>query len=265
MEIRCEKCSHIGPAASMDAADEGVMLTCENCGHQNLLSAGADPVGSEVAGGPAKTPTPRPGGGSAMGVWLRKDAFQALVPTPGKGARCLKCAHLLAMDLSQTPDEQQNCSRCGLNQAEAAHYAPGEGPWEQPLSGKEAQTEQADLLWAAIENTSGPETAPGAENPKFDEKLENFVRFVVDEDLLELGIRKLRHHLVAHPDDKAATAQLRELAESMQSRVIVATARARADADQFEQEVDRYRNRFITVGIIMLVICLILFIVVYLD
>lgn len=248
MEIRCEKCSHIGPAASVDAGADGVMLTCENCGHPNLLRTGAPPE---------KMPAdPGPGARDAAGVWLRKDALVALVPAPGVGARCLKCAHLLEMDLDDTPTAEQNCPRCGLNQAEAAHYAPGEAPWEQPALGKEAQFEQAELLWTAI--------ASGQSKAECDaQKLENFVQFVLAEDLLELGIRKLRHHLVSHPDDPAAIAQLSELAASMQSRVIVATARARADAQQFEQDVNRYRHRFLTVAVILTAIVLVAFIVIY--
>src|SRR5690554_6481774 len=215
------------------------MLTCENCGHPNLLRTGAPPE---------KMPAdPGPGARDAAGVWLRKDALVALVPAPGVGARCLKCAHLLEMDLDDTPAAEQNCARCGLNQAEAAHYAPGEAPWEQPAVGKEAQFEQAELLWA-----QAPEDA---------QKLENFAKFVLAEDLLELGIRKLRHHLVTHPDDPIAIAQLGELAASMQSRVIVATARARADAQQFEQDVNRYRHRFLTVAVILIAILLVIFIV----
>lgn len=261
MEIRCEKCSHIGPAAAVDASDEGVMLTCENCAHQNLLSTGA-PSTSTAADtlNPERKSTEHlgPGARDAMGVWLRKDALVALAPTPGEGARCLKCAHLLGMDLEETPDDEQNCARCGLNQAEAAHYTPGEAPWERPPPGKEAAFEQAELLWAAIDDAD-----PDSEEAEL--KLENFVEFVVDEDFLELGIRKLRHHLVRHPDDQAAIEQLGELAASMQSRVIVATARARADAQQFEQDVERYRSRFVTVAIILLAISLVLFIVVYLG
>lgn len=250
MEIRCEKCSHIGPAASVDAGADGVMLTCENCGHPNLLSTGASAETTPAGLGP--------GARDAAGVWLRKDALVALVPAPGDGARCLKCAHLLEMDLGATPAAEQNCPRCGLNQAEAAHYAPGEAPWEQPAPGKEAQFEQAELLWSAI---AAGDSQAGCDA----QKLENFVQFVLAEDLLELGIRKLRHHLVAHPDDPAATAQLGELAASMQSRVIVATARARADAQQFEQDVNRYRHRFLTVAVLLLAMLLVAFIVVYMG
>ncbi|AWV90118.1 hypothetical protein [Bradymonas sediminis] len=263
MEIRCEKCSHIGPAASVDAGADGVMLTCENCGHQNLLSTGPAEAAFEKSAearnddGAPSSPG-RHGARDAASLWLRKDALSALVPTPGDGARCLKCVHLLGFDLALTPEPEQNCSRCGLNQAEAAHYGPGEAPWERPTPGKDAAFEQAELLWAAI-----GEVEPGS--AAAEHKLQNFVGFVVDEDLLELGIRKLRAHLVAFPEDETAVAQLGELATSMQSRVIVATARARADAQQFEQEVDRYRSRFITVAIILLAVMLVLFIVIYLG
>lgn len=245
MEIRCTQCSHVGPAGEVRPTPGGVALVCENCGHPNPLDlddrptspgAGQAPhdeteeAGAEAA---AKAAAPRPTPaqpaqrpGHIGEPWLRADALDKLMPQPGAGPRCPKCVRLVEPGAD-------HCSHCGLGLDEAASYAAGQAPWEAPPAGKEAAAEQAELLWQSYQE------APSHE------RLDNFVDLVRGEDLLDLGIRKLRWHLVDHPDDAHARAQLRDLGESLQSRLIVAQVQAQADAEEFRGEVDRAKRSII--------------------
>lgn len=163
--------------------------------------------------------------------YLRKDAVAALIPEPGPGPRCPKCGKKIEPDVV-------NCSRCGLNQREARELDPGELPWEQPPEGKEGEYEQAGLLWDALDDDWDADA------------LEGFVDFIKEHELLDLGIRKLRFHLIEHPDDELAKEQLRDLAESLQSRIIIAQVQAQASAEEFQDEVSRYKTRMITVALL---------------
>ena len=176
-------------------------------------------------------PSQTPSESDEVRMWLRDDALKALIPEQGVGPRCRKCAHLLAA-------QAKNCSRCGLSREEADRFEPGMAPWERPPEGKEGEQEQAELLWASF-----------AEDPDR-QRLEKFVAFVRDEGLLDLGIRKLRFYLVEHPEDDQAVEHLRDLAESLQSRLIVAQAQARASADEFQQDVSRFKNRVVLIALV---------------
>ncbi len=264
MEIRCDNCSHVGPAAEVRPGTDGVVLVCENCGHENLLDVGHAPreeVGAATEDQPptdgdverdagdkaarAKTPDTF-GDKEQVRMWLREDALKALIPEPGPGPRCLKCAHLLE-------PEAENCSRCGLNRAEAIRFGPGEAPWERPPAGKESEYEQAELLWESF-----------ADDPSA-QRLSKFVEFVRGEELLDLGIRRLRFYLIDEPDDDAAIDHLRELAESLQSRIIVATVQAKASASEFQEDVNRFKQRMMVVGLVILVALFLLFLAFFWD
>jgi hypothetical protein len=241
VEIRCDNCSHVGPAAEVRPGAGGVVLVCENCEHENVLDVGETTKNAEASDAskaeipqtaeldaPHKEPA---GAGSfesndQVRMWLREDALKALIPEPGVGPRCRKCAQLLS-------PHADNCTRCGLNRDEAERHAPGEAPWERAPQGKESEKEQAELLWESF-----------AEDPS-SQSLQKFVDFVRDEGLLDLGIRKLRFYLVDHPDDDEAVGHLRDLAESLQSKLIVAQVQARASADSFQEDVSRFRNRML--------------------
>lgn len=236
MEIRCDNCSHVGPAAEVRPGADGVVLVCENCQHENVLDMGearesgaAAPAVSAPAA--SRSTSTAPSESDEVRMWLREDALQALIPEQGVGPRCRKCAQLL-------PAEADNCSRCGLNRREAERHEPGMAPWERPPAGKESEQEQAELLWGSFEED--PDT----------QRLEKFVAFVRDEGLLDLGIRKLRFYLVEHPEDGEAVERLRDLAESLQSRIIVAQAQARASADEFQQDVSRFKNRVVLIALL---------------
>lgn len=262
MEFRCDKCTHVGAAAEVRPSEDGVILVCENCGHENVLETGpSKPEPSESAGredvaepdedaadrgedavadseppaaeksqtaAPVKKPAPGRGfsDNDEVRMWLREDALAALIPEPGPGPRCPKCAQ-------RVPPDVENCSRCGLSQTEARKYDEGEAPWQKPPQGKEAEYEQALLLWESLEEDWD------------EQRLENFVDFVREEDLLDVGIRKVRFYLAEHPDDEVAIKYLRDMAESLQSRLIVAQVAAQASADEFQEDVSRFKTRMV--------------------
>jgi hypothetical protein len=282
VEFRCEQCSHVGEPEKVAPGGGGLVLTCANCGHENALDVGgADKdVGSDGTSGDdavevdaadaqveaveesereiitpddaetsaeelaaaagvnletlqVKDDVKRRGFGSNEDVrtYLRTDAMEALVPEPGPGPRCPKCAKRLDPDVD-------NCTRCGLNQREARSYDDGEAPWERPPRGKEGEYEQATLLWQSLEEDWS------------EERLSNFVDFIKETELLDLGIRRLRFHLIEHPDDQLAREYLRDLAESLQTRLIIAQVQAQASADEFQDEVSKFKNRMVTAALV---------------
>lgn len=195
----------------------GVVLVCQNCGHENPLEVpptapegGAAKAPPQAERPAAVRPAPGPADSSHEGNWLSKSAMEKLIPQPGPGLRCRKCAQLLG--------EHDNCPRCGLNAVEGARFADGEAPWEVAPPGQEAAFDQATLLWKVVD-----------ESPT-DDNLEKFYRFVREEDLLEYGIRRFRFFLVDHPDDERARANLEQLAQSFQAKMIVARAQAEVRA-----------------------------------
>ncbi|MEC9441916.1 MAG: hypothetical protein VYE40_12485 [Myxococcota bacterium] len=262
MDIRCKNCQHIGPAADVRPTASGVELICANCGHANPLEVGAtqaEPAdrAAPVARGPEpkQPPAPTPARLPSMGDFqaageidiekarafanaekarskqaevsyveeISEKMMERLIPEQGEGPRCRKCAHLLE-------PSDNNCRRCGLNIADAHRYAEGDAPWERAPRGQEAAFEQAMLLWNAVSERWS------------DERLDNFVAFVREEKLNELGIRLLRFRLADHPDDMRAVAHLQELVSMMQSRVVVARAQAEVSAQQFGEGVARTRT-----------------------
>lgn len=258
MEIRCEKCSHVGPAAALTQGSAGILLTCEHCGHQNLLRTA--PASAQPTEPGAHTPSPPADTDGSAAAAAPRDPLVAMIPAPGPGPRCRKCGHLLnevaPADASTDAEVDDNCPRCGLNQAEAAKYAPGEAPWERAPAGKEEQFAQAERLWHA----AASQQSQGALDPQ---RLQDFVAFTGEEDLLDLGIRRLRMHLIDFPEDAHALAALRTLAERMQARVVVATAQAQADAQLFEDKLGRLQRRLMLAAGVLAIACLAIFLVFY--
>lgn len=246
MEFRCANCQHIGPAAELRPTASGVALVCESCGHANPLEMGGTPAPAptpapEAAPTPEAplaeaaptTPAPAPSQPPAKKgePQLSEAALARLIPEPGDGLRCPKCAH-------KVEPLDAHCSRCGLGLSDAARYAPGEAPWEKPPPGKEDAYEQALLLWRA------------AKDEWSIAHLEKLTEFLLEEGLHEVGIRWLRFHLIDYPEDELAIEQLKLLATRLQSRLIVAEAQAHANAEQFEQGVTRFRTTLLVgVGI----------------
>lgn len=247
MEFRCTNCQHIGPAAEIRPTALGVALICESCGHANPLEMGGAapspeaPAPAEVAE-VTSTPAPAPAApplaapDKPEAPQLSEAALARLIPEPGDGLRCPKCAHKVA-------PQDAHCSRCGLGLEDAARYAPGEAPWEKPPAGKEDAYEQALLLWRA------------AKEEWSIAHLEKLTAFLLDEGLHEAGIRWLRFHLIDYPEDELAIEQLKLLAARLQSRLIVAEAQAHANAEQFEHGVTRFRTTLLVgVGIFWTII-----------
>lgn len=250
MEIRCSRCGHIGPAAQILPGAAGLALVCANCGHQNLLDLGQGgaatptPAPQDVAPAP-QTSTP-PAQAPSAPAKPKPSAIETsallekLIPPPGDGLRCPKCANLVRAD-------EDHCSRCGLDQQEASRFSPGQAPWDLPPRAKERSWEQAQLLWqSAVADWSA-------------ERVEKFIALIKDEGLHELGVRKLRFFLVDHPQDPLALSALHEVASMMQARVLVARNQADLDKKAFEHDVSKLRSLLMVGSLIFWVVILALF------
>ncbi|MFW5968190.1 MAG: hypothetical protein ACOCV2_11760 [Persicimonas sp.] len=283
MEFRCKNCTHVGVASEVRQKEGGVMLVCANCGHENVLDVAASEAGeaeedpgadssqneSSVDGASGslddealarrleqvsfdgETSSDRDeqldfGDKAQVRQWLREDALESLIPEEGDGPRCRKCAHLLE-------PEFDNCPRCGLDRDEAEQFAPGQAPWETPPEGKEAEQEQAELLWEAFRETGASDD------------LDKFVRVVREEELLDFAIRKLRFYLADHREHEGALSALRDLAGSLQSKLIVARARAQHSADAFQEDVGRFKRRLIGFTVVFWAGVLLLFVTMFWD
>lgn len=239
MEIRCSQCGHVGPAGSVRPGPNGIELICTECGHPNILE-----VEPEAAPAPAPTPAarvaPKPAPSPPPEERLDPALLARLIPEPGDGLRCRKCAHLL-------DPQDDNCARCGLGILDGQRFAPGQAPWESAPKGMRASWEQAELLWqAAAEDFS-------------EERVERFIDLVLEKEFHELAIRKLRFWLAEHPDDPLALKHLKRVAARMQGRVVVAQAAAETSAQAFTEGVTRARTALIGVTAVFWIGILLLF------
>lgn len=268
MEIRCEQCGHLGAASEVRPIEGAVGLVCAHCGHLNTLHLGPKPAVTEAnppaqappdadvtarlaarliaKGGTNRAPRARTEGEKDMVDWVREHALDRLVPPPGEGLRCRKCANIYSPD-------QAHCGRCGLAIEEGHRHAPGQAPWERPVKGQEEKFEQARLLW---------ESATGAWS---EESVEKFIAFARDADLIDAGIRKLQFRLVDHPDDPIALDALSKLARGLEARIIVARGQAQASAEQFQVEVVQLRKKLLIVGLGAWLIILLFFSMLFWD
>lgn len=275
MEIRCSNCQHVGPAADVVQSPDGILFVCENCGHENpvSLSGKADAsaedsegedsgvgaaagrasaaeasattsVGGGAVGGVAGDAQQQPG--STSGVkdeakaanWF-DDARARLIPEQGEGTRCPKCLSLIPYDVEM-------CPRCGLDVERARRFGPGEAPWEKAPAGREAAWEQAQLLWAST-----------VEDPS-DENFEKFVTFTKDEQLAELGVRRLREYLAHNPDDERVIPWLEEIAATFQARIMVARAQAEMSAEKFSESTQKVKTVLVVIAALYLTVLLII-------
>ncbi|MFB6264086.1 MAG: zinc ribbon domain-containing protein [Bradymonadaceae bacterium] len=250
MKFQCSNCGHTGAADDVRSTEEGVEVVCAECGTAEPLETRGD---AENEGGEGASP---PSSVSATGVGPdTEEALEAfgpepdddrsaplagvveeptenLIPDPGEGPRCPKCAALVS-------EAAEHCPRCGLDLAEGRSYDDGEAPWEEPPRGKEGERRRALELWEAFEDE------PGAE------RLETFVEFARDEQLVELGVRRLRFYLAENPDDREAADAVASLVEEMNSRVAAAKARAEADAEQFDEDIARIKRALAWIVILL--------------
>lgn len=269
MEIRCEACKEVGPAAEVRAGAEGMELVCASCGHANLLKVGsaAEPPAedaqsrdgdaspapgpiaraaaeraSTTASAPTSSASAAPGASLSEGVV--EAAMARLIPVPGAGPRCPKCAHLV--------DGADHCERCGLSQAEAHRFGPGQAPWEAAPSGKEDTFLRLNAAWARAEDGDA-------------QAMQRFAELAVEEGLVEAGIRRVRFYLVEHPDDARALEALRRLATALQARVTIAASQAAASAESFGKDVRRLRGLLMTVTLALCSLILLLLSAVFWD
>jgi phage FluMu protein Com len=233
MEIRCSKCGHLGEAAEVRPLPSGVGLVCGACGHVNELALGGGPA-EAAEPEPEVTPQAKPSARTE-----RSPLMERLIPEPGDGLRCRKCATLVEADTVY-------CPRCGLDLEEGSRLGPGEAPWEQPPEGKEAAFDQARLLWGAASERREPRA------------IADFVDFALEEGLLDYGLRELQHYLVDHPGDEAALEGLERLAKRLQTTVDLARSRAEAQADSFNEDVKRFRARLLIGALAFWVVILLL-------
>lgn len=230
MEIRCSECGHVG-AAEATTDENGIALICAECGHKNRLDMGKPEPAPELSeqepainyAALAQLPAAAKLKEKEDEEEFRRAALERLIPEPGPGPRCPKCAHVVVA-------HDVYCSRCGLAIDEAMKHAPGEAPWERPPAGREGAHEQVQLLWSALEDDWTQDN------------FERFAQFVRDEGLVDFATRKLRFRLVDHPDDELALEFLGEIAESLQSRLAVAKAQAKASAEQFSEVTQRTKS-----------------------
>ena len=234
MEIRCSKCSHLAAAADVLSVDGGVGLVCAECGHINIAAAAGD---EEVA---TKSVDGADGTTAAAGEDFVERSMARLVPKPGSGKRCPKCAHLLQEDAD-------NCGRCGLSLEEASRHPEGEAPWETAPEGLEDAQEAAQSMWESI--------ADGEEGAS----IADFVDFTIEAGLIDYGIRQLQFFLVDQPDDREALAGLRRLAESLKVAVQIAQTQAEAKADEFNDDVKRFRTNLLVAALLFWTVILLLF------
>jgi hypothetical protein len=228
-------CQHVGPAANVIQSADGLLFVCANCGHENAveLTPAAPAAGSAADASTDTKPAPKP---AKRPAWL-DETRDRLIPEQGEGERCPKCLHLFDFGNSV-------CPRCGLDLDRAAQLPPGQAPWERPPPGLEEKWEQAQLLWSSA-----------MEAPS-DEKLDKFVAFVREEELTELGVRKLREYLVEHPDDDKAVAWLEEIAATFQARIMVARAQAEVSAEKFSESTEKFKRILLIVTAVYLTLLL---------
>ncbi|RAL25187.1 hypothetical protein DL240_02970 [Lujinxingia litoralis] len=272
MEIRCEACREVGPAAEVRPGARGLELVCAGCGHANLLEVGSPgaeglddaqqrdgqasgrapgPVarasGRAVASSPraaSELADARPGYLPLARAVLLDEAMARLVPEPGPGKRCPKCAHLTGDD--------EHCRRCGLSLVEAARFAPGQAPWEQVSEERAEVFLRFNALWDRAEAGDA-------------EALEVFSRLAADEGMVEEGIRRLRRFLVAHPEHPGALDALRHLALALQARVTIAASQAAASAESFGNDVEKVRGVLMGITLAMCAVILLLLSAVFWD
>lgn len=173
----------------------------------------------------------------AVDDWIHSEALQRLRPIPWDGERCRKCAH-------PVHDLQGYCERCGLGVQESLRYGPKEAPWEQAPAGQEERFEQSELLWSAFDASQSSQD------------LKKYVDFCIAEDFLEVAIRRLRFYLVDHPEDSVALASLNELGSRFQSRIIVAQAQAKVSAENFTDDIRKYRTLLVGFNVVFWLIIL---------
>ncbi len=234
MEIRCSECGHLGVARDVRGVEGGVGLVCAECGHLNVVSAGDGEEGEDVDERGAD-------GELDSDEAMLSESVRRLLPQPGEGRRCRKCAHLFARE------DLEHCARCGLSVAEAENFPDGQAPWDTPPEGREEEFEEAMRIWESV--------AKGEDS----QAIVDYVDYVVEQGLTDMGIRRLQHYLVENPQDPVAIDGLARLAKAMEMAVEVARSRAESRAEEFQDGVKRFRSAVMVVALIFWIAIFLLF------
>ena len=258
MEIRCTRCQHVGEAAHVIPQPSGVALECANCGHHNALSLPKsapkldDAVPDPPPGAKPAAPGPREVARAldqshalpkSLDL-LTPQAMTRLVPEPGPGLRCRKCAHLFLASV-------QNCPRCGLDVDDAHRYTPGHAPWEQAPSGMAPEFDQALLLWEAASADWRQDT------------VQKFLQACTAHQFQDLAMRKLRFFLVDHEADPLALEALRTVAGQLQTKAFVAKSQAQAYAMNFGSGIKSARRLLLGGIVLFWVVIMVVFVVAF--
>ena len=222
MEFRCESCGEVGVAAEVRAVSQGVALVCANCAHVNVAATSKAPNAESEA-------TPETDGSVELDMTTAMPSVEGLIPVPGEGERCQKCAQLL-------DDEEAHCPQCGLSKEAAEKYAPGEAPWEMAPPGLEAQKEKADRAWRDWKLGDGA--------------IDEFVDTVLDGGLIDYGLRKIQFYLVEHPQHPDAIKALQRLAEQLEMTIQIAHTQAEAQSEDFNDDIKVFRTRLMVGALI---------------
>lgn len=245
MEIRCTNCEHLGPAADVRPVAEGVGLVCEACGHINVVApAGQEATESAASQQPGTQRDEQPTSVKA-GAVSRDKTVARLMPEPGQGPRCRKCLTLLE-------GHQAHCPRCGLSVAEARTYEAGQAPWEKPPPERQQAFSEAQKLWNLVDCDDEPALA-------------EFVAFVIDEDLLDLGVRNVQRHIIRCGPSTAARKALGQLAEHLDRAAALAQSQAQAQADDFRKDVEDVRSKLLKGALIFWTAIFLLFSLLFWD
>jgi hypothetical protein len=218
MEIRCDHCGETdAPADVTQAGDKGMVVRCQHCGETSILETS----GSATQAESSET--------SSKGEDLGELELDEVMPEPGAGSRCPKCAALL--------EDRQMCPNCGLDQS---LVGDGDGipPWIDASTIPEAEQKEARRLWEAYTDSGD------------DEKLTEFVQFSKRIGLEEFAIRKLRFWLGHNPDDDNAKQQLGKLLDSFKKQLWGANKALKAERQDFQREVSDYREKFLMFAVV---------------
>jgi hypothetical protein len=211
VDVRCEACGHLGPPAGVEPAQDGMVLTCANCSHPNVIrfveQKSTSPKSALAPSGlveavEADTPPPREETPPAPGAqerglepWLEF----GLLPEPGAGVRCQKCVALVR--------GATHCPRCGL--AVGVFSSAGRlAPWGVPVDEQTADQHQWTSSWEMFVE----DRDEGA--------LRASVEAATRAHLVDGVIRAFRLHLVEHSEDETVKEELRRIGNTLRAQAV---------------------------------------------
>ena len=238
MEFRCPHCDHIGPAAEVQPGEDGVDVVCESCASSSPLETERE-ARDETESPDDSAEIPDIPSKQSIESDLSGDTSTSSTRTDHRNVTSIP--EDVVDELVPDPEADRRCPKC------ARSYEEGRAPWEQPDPGREEVFEEARRLWErAVEDHT-------------EEAFEAFVDHVRTHTLFGLGIRKLRFHLVDHPDDEMAVDALRSMASGMEAKMVAARTRAEADAEELQEDISRFKRLMAGVVLVLWVVAMVLF------